>query len=1049
MKGLSEAGFRARPVVFLIVALLMIFGVFSYFTLPAREDPQITIREVVVSTSYPGLEASRVERLITTPLAEAIMTIPSMKEVRATSMEGQSIIHAEVEFSATDLDQVWDEIADKVDETMPLLPEGTRTPFINDEFGDVAVITMALQSRDTGMAELGDLSEHIRNQLYTIEGTRKVDILGRPDERVYIKMDNTTLAQLGVPFSAIARALEGQNVVAPGGTIETESRRIAIQPTGAFDSVEEIENLFVDLGEGVGTIRLGDYASVERGFLDPPRQRAFFNGEPAIVFAVSMLEDQSVINYAGRAEEFIDELRETMPAGVELNVMTWQADPVKEAVYGVSFNVLQTLVIVLGVVILFLGVRTGLIVGSIVPVVILVTLAIMGFFGIKLERMSLATLVIALGLLVDNGIVIAEDFKTRLSEGVEKRDAIGQTGNELALPLLASTITTILVFLPLMLAQDGSGEYTRNISLVILISLLSSWVIAMTVTPTLCYWFAKPTDKDNQGKIRRKVDDAFEWANVRYEKLLRWSLAHRKLFLGAMVAAFFAAGASLQLVPQQFFPASDRPQILIYADMPVGTSSRAMTERVEEISQFIDDAERYPDFESVASYSGFGGPRFVLSLSPADPAPNRGFFVVNAKDAEARDGGVKELRRDLARQFPDTRLRIAGMFLGPSDPNITQVQVRGPDREVLLETGDRLATIFADVDGNIDIFSDWEAPSLQFRVTVDQAAARAAGVTSMDVSNALSAFYSGQSAGVFREGDDLVPIVLRAEERERRDPGMVEAVTLTGRDDSVQLGEIATVSLLPQQGRIHSENLIETLTVETRPTATTPQDLVPMVQDQLDELEASLPPGHLIEWDGIVATSQEGNRALFANLPLMVGLIVIMLVAQFGGFRRAGIIILTIPLSLIGAAIGLHVMRAYFGFMVILGLFSLVGIVINNAIVLVDRIGIERKEQEDRDEESEEDDEDETLTTAIVTASLRRFRPILMTTITTILGLLPLIIARDVLFYGMASAIAFGLLVGTILTLGVVPVLYAWFFGAEKENAQEAQSGGPATATDA
>ncbi|GMN01910.1 efflux RND transporter permease subunit [Erythrobacter sp. MTPC3] len=1024
MINLSEIGFRFRPAVLLTVVLAMIYGAISYFTLPAREDPQITIREAVVSTSQPGLAASRVEQLITTPLAEAIRTIPEVKEVRATSMEGQSIIHAEVEFSASDLDQVWDELADKVEETTPLLPEGARKPFINDEFGDVAVITMALQSGSFDMVELGDLAEHIRTRLYMIDGTREVDILGRPDERIYVEMDNATLAQLGAPLSAVARALRSQNTVAPGGTIETETRRIAIQPSGSFDSVEDIANLYLDLGAEIGSIRLGDYADIRRGFLEPPSQTAYFNGERAIVFAISMLDEESAINYAGRARTAINELQQALPAGVELNVMTWQADQVENAVYGVSFNVLQTLALVLGVVILFLGVRTGLIVGSIVPIVILVTLGVMGVFEIKLERMSLATIVISLGLLVDNGIVIAEDFKTRLAQGVDRRNAVGETGKELALPLLASTVTTILVFLPLMLAEEGSGEYTRSISLVILISLSSSWLIAMMVTPTLCYWFARPTDKETQGKIRRKVDQAFEWANDKYEDRLRWALDHRKLFMGAMGVAFFLAGYSLQFVPQQFFPASDRAQILVYADMPVGTSSAATDNQIQQIAQYIEDDERYPDFDNVAAYSGFGGPRFVLSLAPVDPAPNRGFMVINATDAKARDEGVLALREDLAAQFPGIRLRIAGMFLGPSDPNITQVQVRGPDRDVLLETGDKLAAILRDVDGTIDVTSDWENRSFQYRVAVDQAAARAAGVSSLDVSQALSGYFSGQPAGEFRDGDDLVPIILRAPERERSDPGRIQAVTLSGRDGPVQLGEIAAVTLRPQLGRIQTENLIETLTVEARPTEVTPQDLVPIVQEQLDELEASLPPGHFIEWDGIIAQSAEGTGALFASVPAMIGLIIIMLVALFRGFKRTGIILLTLPLSIIGAAIGLHVMRADFGFMVILGLFALVGIIINNAIVLVDRCDIEREQKND-------------VTDAVITASLRRFRPILMTNITTILGLLPLIIAQDVLFYGMASAIAFGLLVGTLLTLGVVPILYAWFFEGEEQAADD------------
>ncbi|APE26901.1 efflux RND transporter permease subunit [Aurantiacibacter gangjinensis] len=677
----------------------------------------------------------------------------------------------------------------------------------------------------------------------------------------------------------------------------------------------------------------------------------------------------------------------------------------------------------------------------------------MGVYGIKLERMSLATLVIALGLLVDNGIVVAEDFKKRISDGVDRREAVTQTGRELALPLLASTATTVMVFYPLIASQDGSAEYTRNISIVILISLSVSWLIAMLVTPMLCYWFAQPDKEgDERSTVRKKVDSAFDWANTRYEKLLRWALVHRVIFVASMVAALVLSGMSLQFVQQKFFPASDRPQLLIYADMPVGTSSRATDRMIQDLSQFIADEDRYPDIESVASYAGFGGPRFVLSLAPSDPAPNRGFFVLNAKDVEARDAAVESLRRELAVAFPEARLRVTGMFLGPSDPNILQVQVRGPDDAVLLETGEKLADIFRSVDGTIDVFSDWENPSLQYAIELDQVSARAAGISSASVSSALSGFFSGVPAGVFRDGDDNVPIVIRATDSERTDPGALEGVTVARADgQAVPLSSVAQASLVPQQGRIHTEDLIRTLTIEGRPTAITPQDMVPTVQEQIDELEATLPAGHFIEWDGIIAESAEGNEAIFGALPIVIAAIIMLLVAQFGGFRRAAVIFVTMPLLLIGAAIGLHIMRADFGFMVILGLFALIGILINSAIVLVDRIDLERAaagdEELERDvgnppelsgqdeETTDANDQDSVLTKAIISASLRRFRPIIMTTITTVVGLLPLMIAQDVLFYGMASVIAFGLLVGTVLTLGVVPVLYAWFFGAEKENA--------------
>jgi len=1029
MINLSEWGYRNHAAILLAIALMMIFGVVSYFTLPAREDPKLTIREAVVVTPYAGMNAQRVDELITKPLAEAIQSIPEMKEVRATSMEGQSIIHAEVAFQHPDLPQIWDELRNKVEEASIQLPQGAGEPIINDEFGDVSVITLALQSDEFDMFELGDLAEHIREQLYTVDGTRKIDILGRPGERVYVNVPNAVQAQLGISLDDVAGQLQAQNVVMPGGAVETESRRLSIAPSGNFEALSEIENVLIRLPDG-GTVRLGDYAQVERGLDEPAGQRAYFNSKPAIIFAISMEASYSVLNYSERAVAEIDRVRASLPAGVSLSTVTYQATAVENSVYGVSINVVQTLFIVLAVVILFLGMRTGLIVGSIVPLVVLITLAVMGFSEIRIQRMSLATIVIALGLLVDNGIVIAEDFKNRLADGVDRRHAVGQTGRELAFPLLSSTITTILVFLPLMLAADSSGEYTRSIALVILISLTASWLIAMLVTPTLCYWFAKPEQEEKENWRKRNVDKAFRRSRRRYEVILRGILARRKLFLGGVVAAFLAAGFAMGLVPQQFFPASDRPEILIYADMPVGTSSAKTDSTIAAISSHLEDKEKYPDIESVAAYSGFGGPRFVLSLAPVDPAPNRGFMVIRTDDRETRDEYVKLFRRDLANAFPEARLRISSMFLGPSDTQILQLQVRGPDDEVLIETGEKLADVFRSVEGTIDVFSDWKNPTTQLTLDIDQTAARAAGITSADVSSSLATYFSGRSVGVYRDGDDQVPIILRAPDHERIDPGRVASAIVfpSAGGSPIQLGEIATISLEPKPGRIQSEDLIKTLTIEGRPLLVSPEDMIAQIQPQIDEIAASLPPGHFLEYDGIIEQTAEGNEELFSNFPLMIALIIVLLVLQFGGFKRAGIVFLILPLSIIGAAIGLLLLQASFGFMVILGLFALFGILINNAIVLIDRIDIERAAIT----EGTDKDYDEAAFEAIISACLRRFRPIIMTMITTIVGLLPLIIGQDVLFYGMASAIAGGLIVGTVLTLGVVPVLYAMFFAETK-----------------
>ena len=1031
--NISQAAFRYRPTVLLFALGMMIFGAASYFTLPAREDPEITIREALITSAYPGLPAEDVERLITKPLEEAAITIPEVDEVRSTSLDGFSVVHVKAEDKYFDLDQPWDELEEAIQEAGARLPAGADRPHVNDDFGDVAVITLALSGEGYALSELFDFAQHVRDQLIPAQGVRKIDILGAKQERIFVETENARLSEAGVPPDAIADALRRQNTLRPGGAIDIGDRAFVLVPTGAFESVDDVRRTLIRSPEDGALFELGDLATVTKGYEDPARQAAFYNGAPAIVLAISMQPEESVLNFSARMKGAIDDAAAALPVGLDLDIVTFQADQVEKAVYGVSASVAQTLAIVLGVVILFLGLRTGLIVGAIVPGVMLTTLAIMGVFGLHLERMSLATLVIALGLLVDNGIVIAEDFKRRLEEFGDRDRALKETGGELALPLLSSSLTTILVFLPLMLAQHSAGEYTRNISLLILISLLTSWVLAMTVTPTLCHLFIKSpsTDGARQSGARKSRArwDFFAPVERGYEKALRWMLRFRMSFMVVMITLFAISASLMQTVPQRFFPESDRSQILVYVNLPADVTTRATEAALKDMMAIVSDRARYPDLESVAAYSGFGGPRFVLSLTPLDPAPNVGFMVVNAASLDAAREAIPRLRAHFRKALPDVEARVSLMFLGPSDPNVIQVQIKGPDADYIFEQSKALEDMLAAIPGTIDIWSDWFTRTTRFELNVDQPRARIAGVASDDVAAAVSGFVSERALTEFRDGDEVYPIVARATSDERASIDRLRSLAVfpPGSADPVPLSQVADVEPVSAFPRIQREDMTRTVTVEARNLLITPEDMAPMVARKLDALNATLAPGHVAEFDGIITDSADGRAALAANFPLAFGMIALLLVAQFNGYRRPLIIILTIPLLLIGALIGLKVMRADFGFLVILGLLSLAGIIVNNAIVLIDRIDIERRTGRKTDFE------------AVISASVRRLRPIIMTTVTTIVGLAPLIIGRDVLFFGMASVIAFGLAVGTVLTLGVAPVLYCMFFGVSPTAPAKAQ----------
>lgn len=1021
---LSETAYRHRTVVLLVTALLMLFGASSYFTLPAREDPEITNREAVVTTRYPGLSAGRMELLVTKTLEEAIRQVPEVEEIRSTSRAGISIIHAEVYDTYFKLDQIWDDLRNKVSRAARGLPDGAQTPVVDDDFGDVAVVTAALRADGFEPGAIRDTAQHVRDQLYGVAGTKRVTLHGVQEERIFIEILNTRLAEFGLSADELIATLSAQNIITPGGEVDTGNRAFLIEPTGNFTGLEALREALITLPDGDGVVPLRDLARIQRSTVDPPERTAYFNGEPAIIIAVSMLEGERVLEYAPRVKQRLEAVEASLPVGYQLDLITYQAEQVAKAVYGVSFSVLQTLAIVLAVVILFLGLRTGLIVGSIVPGVMLITLAVMGFTGIALERMSLATLVIALGLLVDNGIVMAEDFKRRLEEGDDRHTALRRTGGELALPLLASTLTTILVFLPLMLADHEAGEYTRSISLVILISLLASWLLAMLVTPLLCHRFMPEPTIDAEKEPRHgKNKGGFSILERLYAKRLRLVLSHRWLFLGVMGVALLFAGWGINQVPNKFFPNSDRAQVLTTLDLPPDVSMRTTDRIVQAATKILDNEDRFPYLGNLAGYAGYGGPRFVLSLSPLDPAANKGFLVANLDDISTMPRALSEMRAMFRDEFPGIDARVTDMFLGPSDPGVIDLQITGPDADFLMRKSREVESMLRAVPGMLAVWNDWESRLSKIVVDVDQRRARRAGVSSRDIALALSGYFTGRPVSEFREGDDIFPIIARAQGAERGDVDRIRTLNVrtandTGREP-VPLSQVARVRLKNDFAVIQREAMTRTVTIQGRPTQQTPEDLVPTLTPKLAALRADLPPGHTIEYDGIVVDSAEGRAALFANMPLCLAVITVLLIGQFGGFKRPTIIIGTIPLIIVGAALGLHVMRADFGFMVILGIFSLAGIIINNAIVLIDRIDIERRTT------------DGTFEDAIASAAARRLRPILMTTVTTILGLMPLILTRDPLFYGLAVVMSFGLAIGTVLTLGVVPVLYSLFLGRE------------------
>ena len=1012
MPSITEFSIKTDRVTVLFIILTILTGIFTFLDYPKQEDPTITIREAVVTTAFPGMSTLRVEDLITRKVEEHIRQIGEVDEIKSDSKTGLSIIHVIVKDSVPDLEPVWQDLRNKMADLASQLPAGTLGPMVNDEFGLTAVATIALWSDGFTMAEMRETARDLRDRLYAVAGVRKVELFGIQDERVYLELKNAKMAQFGISPGIIADTLKRQNIILPGGGVNVDGQNLTIEPTGNFDSVSEIESVFIPIPNTEKTVPLRDLVNIARGYVDPPESPVFFRGKPAIVLGVSVLDGVNSVEFGKALTYRVKTLEQELPIGYVLEYATYQPDLVVSAVEGAVNNLYQTLVIVLVVVVSFLGLRTGLIVGSFVPMAMLMGLIVMSIAGVEFQRMSIAAMIISLGLLVDNGIVVAEDIRTRLDCGQDRFKAAVKAGKMLAVPLLTSSLTTILFFGPVVLMEGSTGEYTMSLGQVLIIVLLSSWFLAMYMTPVVCIWFMK-------GKTRQEGGDGEEHFDGRvydfYRSFLNTVLRARLLIVLLMILALGAAGFAFKFVIKEFFPANDRNQFLIYLDLPAGSHVSSTVDAARRLTDWLEDKKENPEITSTITYVGSGGPRFFLSLAPTDPDPHRAFVLANTETSKQVPGMVKKVNAFGLERIPEARTSAKTMWFGPGETGIVEVRLTGSDRAVLGDKAEVLMAALRAIPGTLNINQDWENKVLTVKVIVDQVRARRTGVTSEEVADSLNAFIDGAYITDYREGDTVIPVVIRAVEEERDNIAQLRNINVysskTGKN--VPLSQIANFEPRWDPSVIKRFNQERTITVEARHQFLKAAQLFAKLRPAIDGLD--LPAGYSWEVGGEIESSKESNQKLAKNLPLCLALVVFLLVWQFNSFRRPAIIMLTIPMSFVGGIIGLLVMGAPFGFMAILGFLSLAGIIINNGIVLIDRIDIEQEAGKDAYE-------------AIVSAALARARPIVMTTITTILGLMPLIVWKDPLFFGMANVIAFGLLVGTVLTLVVVPVLYSLLF---------------------
>jgi multidrug efflux pump subunit AcrB len=1007
-----------------VVSLLVVLfaGMSTYQTMSRAEDPGFIIRIAVVTTIFPGASPERVEQLITDKLEKVIQEMPEIDFLASRSKPGISIIYVNIKESYSAMRPIWDSLRRKVDRAKGDLPSGIRGPFVNDEFGDVFGTLIAITGDGYTYAELKEIADDTRNELLLVEEVAKVEIIGYQEERVFVEFNNARLAELGMSPGQLKFILDSRNIVFPGGEIFTEDEQIVLEPSGNFESVEDLERTVIQLPGRDALVYLGDVASIERAYVDPATTKVTHNGEPSLLLAISLREGGNIINLGEAVREKLARFQQVYPIGVEFDVVFFQPDFVQKKVDGFVTSLLQAIGLVILVMLVFLGLRTGFVIASLIPMAIVAAFMVMGFAGIGLDQMSLSALIISLGLLVDNAIVMSESIMVQMAEGKNRIQAAIDSAKELRIPLLTSSLTTAAAFLPIYLAESNVGEYTAPIFQVVTITLICSWVLALTMTPMLCVAFLKVKQKQKQG-----FNTPFY---RRYRSFLIAMLKHPILTVLGTLAIFVGAQMLTRFVPFIFFPANDKPVMFAELKLPLGTPLTKTEQVVSEVEDFMRAqmmAELEPNGDvtrhgvtSWASFVGAGPPRFYLSANVEPQAPEYAYLLINVTDRWRMGSDfIPLLERFCVDSFPDLNTTIAPLFLGPPVEAPVQVRVSGKDTDEVFDLADDVKARLVEMPGTKNIADDWGQRAKKLFVRINQPRAQRAGLTSEDIAVSLQTILSGIEITDYREEDEVIPVVLRSVEADRADIGKLEShniyVQATGQ--AVPLKQVADAEIQFQPSRILRRDRLKTITVEA--------DLEPgfnaiAVANELDawlqEESGGWPVGYKYEIGGELESSGKANQSIVVKVPIAALIIVLLLVGQFDSIRRPAIILLTIPLGLVGVIVGLLITQKALGFVAFLGVIALAGIVINNAIVLIDRIRIEIEVN------------GHPPARAIVEAGQRRLRPILLTTATTVGGLIPLWLGGGPLFEAMAVAIIFGLIFATALTLGFVPVLYRLLF---------------------
>ena len=1013
--NIAELSIRYKTVTLVMTVLIIGGGILSYQRLGRLEDPEFTIKEAQVFTRYPGATAMEVAAEVTDEIETAVQQLGQLKLVTSISEPGLSTVRVEMKdkYDKNTLPQVWDELRRKVNDAQSKLPPGTSPSIVYDDFGDVYGVFYAVYGDGYSYAELKEYAKLLRRELLLCDDVGKIALYGDQPEVVYVEISRARLAQLGVSPQVIYASLSGQNLVAPSGKVEVGNQYIRIQPTGEFTSVEDIGDLLILQNDATATkLYLKDVAEIRRGYVDPPRTVVRFNGRRAIGLGVSTVIGGNVVAMGRSVSRRLRELQGETPLGIEVGVIAHQAEAVTAAVDSFVISLIEALAIVIGVLMIAMGLRSGLLIGLILLLTVLATFIVMDMQGVMLERISLGALIIALGMLVDNAIVVVEGILVNIQRGMGRIQAASNIVAQTVWPLFGATVVAILAFAAIGLSQDSTGEYCRSLFQVILFSLLLSWVLAVTVTPLLCVMFLGAQDSDGES-------DPYGGVLFRaYRFLLTRCLKMRWTTVGVSVLLLVLSIYGFGFVKQSFFPPSTRPQFMVHYWLPQGTHITRTEADLKRIEAHLSTLDAVSD---VSSFVGQGALRFLLTYASEESNSAYGMLLVSVHDWRNIDELRSEIQSYLDENFPDALAFSRKFILGPGDPQKIHARFRGPDPDVLRRLAAEARRIMLAEPNATDVLDDWRQRAPLIRPVIAEAQARNAGITRADVARSLQSAFEGARIGTYRDEDELLPIVARSPEIERKDVDNLKNVQIWSpvAGKAIPIGQVVIgFESKSENSIVRRRNRLPCLTVKCDPKVGGAKPVLDLLRPKIEErYEAIIEQGNLtgysLEWGGESEDSGDAQAALAGKLPSIGLLMVLVVIFLFNSVRLPTIIFLTVPLAVIGVTAGLLITGQPFGFMALLGFLSLAGMLIKNAIVLIDEINLQIAGGKNAWE-------------AVIDSGVSRVRPVSMAALTTVLGMIPLL--ADAFFLALAVTVMFGLAFATVLTLIVVPVLYVCFF---------------------